>query len=294
MSPAVVLSPRPLALAVAALLAGSALTAQAETDATDIDTVHVTASQIARQALGTSTITAEAIATRAPANDIADLLRMHLGDEGYDVAHAASGDAGLRLLEQDGPWDALVLDVMLPGVDGLQVCQRARAMARYVPIIIISARGSETQRIVGLELGADDYLAKPFSMPELVARVRALLRRAEAMAQSARIDAGAIELGGLQLDPVARTASVEGTALELTPREFDLLLFFARHPDQVFARMELLNQVWGYQHDGYEHTVNTHINRLRSKIETDPANPRRLLTVWGRGYKLVDPAGAAA
>lgn len=109
---------------------------------------------------------------------IADLLRMHLGDEGYDVAHAASGDAGLRLLEQEGPWDALVLDVMLPGVDGLQVCQRARAMARYVPIIIISARGSETQRIVGLELGADDYLAKPFSMPELVARVRALLRRA--------------------------------------------------------------------------------------------------------------------
>ncbi len=225
---------------------------------------------------------------------IADLLRMHLGDEGYDVAHAASGDAGLRLLEQEGPWDALVLDVMLPGVDGLQVCQRARAMARYVPIIIISARGSETQRIVGLELGADDYLAKPFSMPELVARVRALLRRAEAMAQSARIDAGAIELGGLQLDPVARTASVDGNALELTPREFDLLLFFARHPDQVFARMELLNQVWGYQHDGYEHTVNTHINRLRSKIDPDRANPRRLLTVWGRGYKLVDPAGAAA
>ena len=147
---------------------------------------------------------------------IADLLRMHLGDEGYEVAHAASGDAGLRLLEQDGPWDALVLDVMLPGVDGLQVCQRARAMARYVPIIIISARGSETQRIVGLELGADDYLAKPFSMPELVARVRALLRRAEAMAQSARIDAGAIELGGLQLDPVARTASVDGNSLELT------------------------------------------------------------------------------
>ncbi|KAG1255984.1 hypothetical protein G6F68_009996 [Rhizopus microsporus] len=171
---------------------------------------------------------------------------MHLGDEGYAVAHAASGDAGLRLLEQDGPWDALVLDVMLPGVAGLQVCQRARAMARYVPIIIISARGSETQRIVGLELGADDYLAKPFSMPELVARVRALLRRAEAMAQSARIDAGAIELGGLQLDPVARTASVEGTALELTPREFDLLLFFAprwlrahgQHPYQPAAQQD--------------------------------------------------------
>jgi len=225
---------------------------------------------------------------------IADLLRLHLGDEGYVVQHAADGDAGMRLLEQEGPWDALVLDVMLPGVDGLQICRRARAMARYVPIIIISARGSETQRIVGLELGADDYLAKPFSLPELVARVRALLRRAEAMAQSARMDAGAITVGGLHLDPLARTASNDGQELELTPREFDLLLFFARNPDQVFARAELLDQVWGYGHDGYEHTVNTHINRLRNKIEADPATPRRLLTVWGRGYKLVDGTGGTA
>lgn len=225
---------------------------------------------------------------------IAELLRLHLGDEGYRVEHAATGDEGLRLLEQEGPWDALVLDVMLPGVDGLQLCQRARAMARYVPIIIISARGSETQRIVGLELGADDYLAKPFSMPELVARVRALLRRADAMAQSARIDAGALEVGGLALDPVARTAAIEGRELELTPREFDLLLFFARNRDTVYSRMELLDQVWGYAHDGYEHTVNTHINRLRNKIEADPAEPRRILTVWGRGYKLVDPTRSAA
>jgi DNA-binding response OmpR family regulator len=225
---------------------------------------------------------------------IADLLRLHLADEGYTVVHAASGDDGMRLLEQDGPWDALVLDVMLPGVDGLQICRRARAMARYVPIIIISARGSETQRIVGLELGADDYLAKPFSMPELVARVRALLRRAEAMAQSARLDAGAIELGSLRLDPLARVALHAGRELELTPREFDLLLFFARHPGQVFARAELLDQVWGYGHDGYEHTVNTHINRLRNKIEADPAHPKQILTVWGRGYKLVGAAGGDA
>ncbi len=225
---------------------------------------------------------------------IAELLRLHLSDEGYRAEHAATGDEGLRLLEQEGPWDALVLDVMLPGVDGLQLCQRARAMARYVPIIIISARGSETQRIVGLELGADDYLAKPFSMPELVARVRALLRRADAMAQSARIDAGALEVGGLALDPVARTAAIEGRELELTPREFDLLLFFARNRDTVYSRMELLDQVWGYAHDGYEHTVNTHINRLRNKIEADPAEPRRILTVWGRGYKLVDPTRSAA
>ncbi|WP_313494622.1 response regulator transcription factor [Stenotrophomonas sp.] len=222
---------------------------------------------------------------------IANLLRMHLRDEGYEVTHAASGDEGVRLLES-GQWDALVLDLMLPGVDGLEICRRARAMTRYTPIIITSARASELHRILGLELGADDYLAKPFSMLELVARVKALLRRVEAMAQNARIDAGAIEVAGLRIDPVARTALVEGRPLELTPREFDLLYFFARHPDQVYSRMELLNQVWGHQHDGYEHTVNTHINRLRNKIEHDPAAPKRILTVWGRGYKLASDDGS--
>ncbi len=222
---------------------------------------------------------------------IANLLRMHLRDEGYEVTHAASGDEGVRLLES-GQWDALVLDLMLPGVDGLEICRRARAMTRYTPIIITSARASELHRILGLELGADDYLAKPFSMLELVARVKALLRRVEAMAQNARIDAGAIEVAGLRIDPVARTALVEGRLLELTPREFDLLYFFARHPDQVYSRMELLNQVWGHQHDGYEHTVNTHINRLRNKIEHDPAAPKRILTVWGRGYKLASDDGS--
>ncbi|WP_313348140.1 response regulator transcription factor [Stenotrophomonas sp.] len=218
---------------------------------------------------------------------IANLLRMHLRDEGYEVTHAATGDEGLRLLEEQ-PWSALVLDLMLPGVDGLEICRRARGMARYTPIIITSARASEVHRILGLELGADDYLAKPFSMLELVARVKALLRRVEAMAQNARIDAGELDVAGLRIDPVARTAQVEGRALELTPREFDLLYFFARHPGQVYSRMDLLNQVWGYQHDGYEHTVNTHINRLRNKIERDPATPQRIQTVWGRGYKLVE------
>lgn len=224
---------------------------------------------------------------------IADLLRMHLRDEGYEVTHAATGDEGLRLVEQQ-PWSALVLDLMLPGVDGLEICKRARAMARYTPIIITSARASEVHRILGLELGADDYLAKPFSMLELVARVKALLRRVEALAQNARLDAGLIEVAGLRIDPIARSAQVDGRALDLTPREFDLLAFFARHPDQVYSRMDLLNQVWGYQHDGYEHTVNTHINRLRNKIERDPAAPQRIQTVWGRGYKLVGDAGEGA
>ena len=218
---------------------------------------------------------------------IAELLTMHLHDEGYAVTHAADGHAGVAQLEQ-GPWDALILDLMLPGIDGLEICRRARAMTRYTPIIIISARSSEVHRILGLELGADDYLAKPFSVLELVARVRALLRRTEAMARNARLDSGQLSLGALSIDPVAREVRLSDQPIELTPREFDLLYFFARHPGKVFSRLDLLNQVWGYQHDGYEHTVNTHINRLRMKIEANPAEPQRILTVWGRGYKLAE------
>jgi DNA-binding response OmpR family regulator len=218
-------------------------------------------------------------------DNIAELMRMHLHDEGYAIEHTADGRAGLALVEREH-WDALVLDLMLPGVDGLEICRRARSMARYTPIIITSARSSEVHRILGLELGADDYLAKPFSLLELVARMRALLRRADALARNARLEAGHVEVGELWIDPVAREARVRDAPIELTPREFDLLHFFARHPGKVFSRLELLNRVWGYRHEGYEHTVNTHINRLRVKIESDPANPRRILTVWGRGYKL--------
>lgn len=223
---------------------------------------------------------------------IAELLRLHLQDEGYAVVHAADGHAGVRELER-GAWDALVLDLMLPGVDGLEICRRARAMTRYTPIIIISARSSEVHRILGLELGADDYLAKPFSVLELVARVRALLRRTEAMARNARLESGRLDFGKLGIDPLPREVTMDGRPIELTPREFDLLYFFARHPGRVFSRLDLLNQVWGYQHDGYEHTVNTHINRLRMKIEDDPAAPSRILTVWGRGYKLAAPEEGA-
>jgi DNA-binding response OmpR family regulator len=201
---------------------------------------------------------------------IADLLALHLRDEGLEVVHCARGDDGLRELER-GTWDALVLDIMLPGVDGLEICRRARAMARYTPIIIISARSSEVHRILGLEIGADDYLAKPFSVLELVARVKALLRRVEALAQNARLESGSLTIAGLAMDPVARDARLHGARLDLTPREF----------------------VWGYQHEGYEHTVNTHINRLRAKIEADPAQPARILTVWGRGYKFAE-AGEGA
>jgi DNA-binding response OmpR family regulator len=222
--------------------------------------------------------------------NIAELLRLHLHDEGYAIEHATDGEVGMQLVER-GHWDALVLDLMLPGVDGLEICRRARSMARYMPIIITSARSSEVHRILGLELGADDYLAKPFSVLELVARVRALLRRADAMAHRAKLDAGSLEIGDLRIDPVAREVGLNGVSIDLTPREFDLLHFLARHSGKVFSRMDLLNQVWGYRHDGYEHTVNTHINRLRMKIETDPAHPRCIVTVWGRGYKLHAPGG---
>lgn len=223
---------------------------------------------------------------------IADLLRMHLQDEGYQVTHCADGTQGLAQVRTGG-WDALILDIMLPGVDGLEICRQARAMTTYTPIIITSARSSEVHRILGLELGADDYLPKPFSVLELVARVKALLRRAAAMSRNQRNEGGALELNGVRVDPLTRHATLSGNVLDLTPREFDLLYFFIKHPEKVFSRLDLLNQVWGYQHDGYEHTVNTHINRLRAKIEADPADPTRILTVWGKGYRYASAGGAA-
>ncbi|MCT4711428.1 response regulator transcription factor [Enterobacteriaceae bacterium H11S18] len=217
--------------------------------------------------------------------NIAELLQLHLREEGFEITHAADGNIGMEKLRQGG-WDALILDLMLPGVDGLEICRFARTMTRYTPIIMISARSSETHRVLGLELGADDYLAKPFSMLELVARVKALFRRQEAMSQNLRLDAGTLTFGTLTIDPLARDVQLNHQSLELTPREFDLLYFFARHPDQVFSRLNLLNQVWGYEHEGYEHTVNTHINRLRIKIEENPAEPNFIRTIWGKGYKF--------
>jgi DNA-binding response OmpR family regulator len=224
---------------------------------------------------------------------LTEVLRVHLRSDGYAVEHAQDGRQGLAMVERGG-WDAIILDLMLPGIDGLEICRRARDLARYTPIIITSARGSEVHRILGLEMGADDYLAKPFSIPELLARLKALLRRVEAIASGLRMDARAIEADGLQVDRLARTVRLEGRAVELTPREFDLLLHFVQNPERVYSRIELLNRVWGVRHDGYEHTVNTHINRLRGKIEADPRNPTRIVTVWGLGYKFCTEKAAVA
>lgn len=219
--------------------------------------------------------------------DISDLLDLTLRDEGYRIERVFDGEHGLAMLHQKH-FDLVVLDLMLPGIDGLEVCRQLRAKPRYIPIIIISARSTETHRIIGLELGADDYLTKPFSTLELGARVRALFRRIDAVKNSNPDTSGRLQEGGLSIDPWSREVSINGAPVTLTSREFDLLYFFARHPGRVFSRIQLLDSVWGYSHDGYEHTVNSHINRLRSKIELDPGLPEYILTVWGVGYKFND------
>ncbi|MCP4994768.1 MAG: response regulator transcription factor, partial [Gammaproteobacteria bacterium] len=187
-------------------------------------------------------------------------------------------------------YDLIVLDLMLPGMDGLTVCQELRKRAGYIPILMLTAKSSELDRVVGLEMGADDYLIKPFSILELQARIKALLRRVEALAKPAIVQPQADRLvrNGLTIDVAKRQVMLDKSVIELTAKEFDLLLHFARHPGQVFNRVQLLDQVWGYNHEGYEHTVNSHINRLRAKIEQDTANPKLILTSWGAGYQSAE------
>jgi DNA-binding response OmpR family regulator len=186
-------------------------------------------------------------------------------------------------------YDLIILDLMLPGLDGMEICRRLRRQHGYVPILMLTAKTSEMDRVVGLEIGADDYVTKPFSIPELLARVKAILRRVEELSDSAREEAPAvIEAGNLVIDPARRKAILKGRALDLTAKEFDLLVHFAGNPGKVYTRSQLLDMVWGYGHDGYEHTVNSHINRLRAKIEKDSAHPEYILTVWGVGYKFAE------
>jgi len=221
-------------------------------------------------------------------HDIARLVEMHLQDLSYEVELAADGDTGLARAMQ-GKYDLIILDIMLPGIDGLEICRRLRGASNHTPVLMLTAKTTELDRVLGLELGADDYLTKPFSIMELLARVKAIIRRAGHAKQSASDKAAdTIHINGLVIDPSRRAVNVGESPVELTAREFDLLLYFASHPGQVFSREQLLNSVWGYGHDGYEHTVNSHINRLRKKIEQDPADARYILTVWGVGYKFAE------
>jgi DNA-binding response OmpR family regulator len=221
--------------------------------------------------------------------DISHLVKLHLEDEGYSVDIAADGSKGLAKA-QGQVYDLVVLDLMLPGVDGLEICRRLRGETDYVPILMLTAKASEIDRIVGLELGADDYLTKPFSVRELVARVKAIFRRVSAVsAQAGAQDSPRVNLGDLVIETDKRKVTMADEQITLTAKEYDLLYHFASHPGRVYTRAQLLDQVWGYGYEGYEHTVNSHINRLRGKIEADPANPRYVLTVWGVGYRFAEP-----
>ena len=216
--------------------------------------------------------------------DIAALVRLHLDDLGLESRVCHDGAEGWRCYRQ-GRFDVVILDLMLPGMDGLEVCRRIRASSGdYTPILMLTSRSSEMERVLGLESGADDYLTKPFSLKELLARVKALLRRSEA--QGAAKAPRSYRFRGLSIDTGSRRVVRGDETLELTPREYELLLYFASHPGEVFSRMQLLEQVWGYNHAGYEHTVNSHINRLRAKLEPDPASPTFIKTAWGVGYQF--------
>lgn len=214
---------------------------------------------------------------------ILDVVSKYLTREGFQISIARDGEGALSAFNANKP-DLVVLDLMLPKVDGLEVFKRLRTLSA-VPVIMLTAKGEETDRIVGLELGADDYITKPFSPRELVARVKAVLRR---VTTGIMLDTGERTLvrGDLRIDPRARSVSVSDKAVELTGKEFDLLWFLASHPGQVFTRTQLLDHVWGYEYYGDSSTVTVHIRRLREKIENDPANPHYLSTVWGVGYKF--------
>ncbi len=220
--------------------------------------------------------------------DIAHLVSIHLADLNYAFDVAYDGRKGLSLALTDN-YDLIILDLMLPEMDGIQVCRECRGQNINTPILMLTAKSSELDRVLGLEIGADDYLTKPFSIRELMARVKAIFRRADSMLKSvSEPESNELAIGKLLLDSSRRRVEFDGETIELTAKEFDLLWYFAHNPGRVFTRTQLLDRIWGYSHDGYEHTVNSHINRLRSKFEKDPANPEYILTVWGVGYKFFD------
>ena len=215
---------------------------------------------------------------------VRDVLRRYLAREGFAVSSAADGEAALDAVAAARP-DLILLDLMLPRIDGFEVFRRLRSAGDPPAVIMLTARGQETDRVVGLDSGADDYVAKPFSPREVIARVRAVMRRS-APAGAAVAAPATISVGDLEIDPGAREARLGGEPVSLTPREFDLLLFFAERPRFVFSRTQLLDELWDIAYDGDPSTVTVHIRRLREKIEDDPSHPRRLVTVWGAGYRF--------
>jgi len=211
---------------------------------------------------------------------VSDVVRRYLHQAGYRVRLATDGLAGLAAVRADPP-DLVVLDLMMPGLNGIEVCRRLRRELPTLPIIMLTALGDEANRIGGLEVGADDYVAKPFSPRELMLRVQSVLRRA---VPPAEVAAAVLGDGDLTVDAARRVASLDGSPIALTVREFDLLAFLIRHPGQAWSRKQLMEKVWGWRH-GEESTVTVHVRRIREKVERNPAEPRRIVTVWGVGYR---------
>ena len=218
--------------------------------------------------------------------DISELVRIHLRDLGFEVDQVYDGRDGLRAA-LEGRHALIILDLMLPELDGVSVCQKLRAGGGRTPILMLTSKAEEIDKVLGLETGADDYMTKPFSVRELMARVKALLRRAEERPEPVADDRD-IHIPGLRIDRRKRTVEVHDQRVELTPKEYDLLLHLASNPGVTYSREQLLASVWGYEFSGYEHTVNSHINRLRTKVERNVSTPEFILTTWGVGYRFVD------
>jgi DNA-binding response OmpR family regulator len=217
---------------------------------------------------------------------ISDLLEIHLKDLNCNIIKTYDGKDGLDLSVNNN-YDLIVLDIMLPNVDGLQICKEVRKKEIYTPILMLTSKSEELDKVVGLEIGADDYLTKPFGVREFIARVKAIFRRTEAL-QKEVDNQSDIVIGDIIIEVSKRRVKLREQRIELTPKEFDLLHLLASHPGKTYTREQLLNILWGYQYNGYEHTVNSHINRLRSKIENDLSNPNYILTSWGVGYRFND------
>ena len=215
---------------------------------------------------------------------IAELERDYLEVEGFGVDIEPSGERGLSRATEGG-YDLVILDLMLPGVDGFNICRRLRQTAQ-IPIIMVSARSEDVDKIRGLGLGADDYVTKPFSPGELVARVKSHLRRHAALTQGRAAPHGSVVIGGLEIDTAARRVSVEGREVSLTAKEFEILVMLCAEPDRVFTREQIFDRVWGQDRFGDIATVTVHIRRIREKVEKDPSRPRYIETVWGVGYRL--------
>ena len=221
--------------------------------------------------------------------DLTEVVTLHLQSEGYEAVSVHDGRAGVHAFQQ-GEWDMVLLDWMLPGISGMDVLRTIREKNRQIPVLMLTARCEETDKVLGLELGCDDYMTKPFSLRELTARMKVLLRRIElarSIAEGGEHDR-VLEFGSLQIDNAKRRVSVDGEPVQLTLKEYDLLFTLAAKPGRTFSRRQLLDLVWDQDSDVYEHTVNSHVNRLRGKVENNPNRPRYILTVWGIGYRFTD------